>query len=157
MPRAGEPFLAQTRVGHRVRPRRAAPAAPAAGGGGSRSWRKRALDTVCAGGGLLVLWPLLLVIALAVRLGLGSPVLFTQQRPGLCGRPFRLRKFRTMRDATGADGRPLSDAERLTGFGRFLRASSLDELPELWNVLVGDMSLVGPRPWLMDYLPHYTP
>ena len=118
---------------------------------------KRALDVLLGGAGLLVLSPLLAVLALAVRIGLGSPVLFRQQRPGLRGRPFTLYKFRTMRDARDASGSPLPDAERLTRFGRFLRASSLDELPELWNVVSGSMSLVGPRPLLMDYLPLYTP
>jgi lipopolysaccharide/colanic/teichoic acid biosynthesis glycosyltransferase len=117
---------------------------------------KRVLDLCASLLGLLLLWPLLLVIAFLVRLLLGSPVFFVQRRPGLHGLPFSLWKFRTMRDAMGADGQLLSDAERLTRFGRFLRASSLDELPELWNVLTGDMSLVGPRPWLMEYLPHYT-
>jgi sugar transferase EpsL len=107
--------------------------------------------------GLLALWPLLLLVALAVRIGLGSPVLFVQERPGVGGRPFRLRKFRTMRNATDRDGKPLGDDKRLTYLGRFLRSCSLDELPELWNVLTGDMSLVGPRPWLMEYLAHYTP
>lgn len=118
---------------------------------------KRMLDVCASLLGLLFLWPLILVMALLVRILLGSPVFFVQQRPGLHGQPFALWKFRTMRDALGADGQPLTDGERLTRFGRFLRASSLDELPELWNVLKGDMSLVGPRPWLMEYLPHYTP
>jgi lipopolysaccharide/colanic/teichoic acid biosynthesis glycosyltransferase len=118
---------------------------------------KRLIDVGTATFGLIVTAPLLLAIALTIRLSLGNPVLFVQSRPGLQGKPFRLRKFRSMRDAVGADGRTLPDAERLTRLGRFLRASSLDELPELWNVLVGDMSLVGPRPWLMEYLPHYTP
>jgi sugar transferase EpsL len=117
---------------------------------------KRALDVMVAGAGLLVLSPLLLVLALAVRLTLGSPVLFRQTRPGLHGHPFTLVKFRTMKDATRPDGTALPDADRLTRFGRLLRASSLDELPELWNVLRGDMSLVGPRPLLMRYLPRYT-
>jgi len=118
---------------------------------------KRLFDVLVAGCALVLLSPLLALLALAVRLFLGSPVLFSQQRPGLHGRPFRMVKFRTMRDALDAQGRPLPDAERLTRFGRFLRASSLDELPELWNVLRGEMSLVGPRPLLMEYLPLYSP
>lgn len=123
-----------------------------------RGWRlKRLIDVVASALGLIVLAPLLAVIALAVRCSLGSPVLFRQIRPGLGGRPFTLYKFRTMRDATDPAGNPLPDAERLTRFGRFLRSTSLDELPELWNVLKGDMSLVGPRPLLMEYLPLYTP
>jgi lipopolysaccharide/colanic/teichoic acid biosynthesis glycosyltransferase len=105
----------------------------------------------------LLLSPLLGVLAMLVRLKLGSPVLFRQQRPGLNGRPFTLIKFRTMNDKRDDQGSLLPDAERLTKFGKFLRASSLDELPELWNVLKGEMSLVGPRPLLMQYLPLYTP
>ena len=105
-----------------------------------------------------VAWlPAMAVVALAVLATLGRPVLFTQQRPGMHGRPFRLVKFRTMRPPATGGGRVLTDAERLTRFGRFLRSTSLDELPELWNVLKGDMSLVGPRPLLMEYLPLYTP
>lgn len=118
---------------------------------------KRFLDIVFSTTLLCLVAPLLAVTALAVRLGLGSPVLFTQTRPGLHGRPFRMIKFRTMRDVVDAFGAPLPDAERLTALGRFLRSTSLDELPELWNVLRGDMSLVGPRPLLMEYLPLYTP
>lgn len=118
---------------------------------------KRLIDVSVAALGLLITLPLLVVIALAIRLSLGGPVLFVQSRPGLHARPFRLHKFRTMRDAHDATGRQLADAERLTRLGRFLRATSLDELPELWHVLTGEMSLVGPRPWLMEYLPHYTP
>ncbi len=118
---------------------------------------KRVFDVLLAGGGLLLLFPILLTVAFMVRLSMGSPVLFRQDRPGLLGRPFTLYKFRTMKDAVDRNGHPLPDAERLTGFGRFLRATSLDELPELWNVLRGDMSLVGPRPLLMEYLDLYTP
>lgn len=117
---------------------------------------KRLLDIVAAGLGLLVLSPLLLFIAWRIRATMGSPVLFKQQRPGLHGKPFTMLKFRTMRDALDHDGNPLPDAKRITKLGRFLRSSSLDELPELWNVLKGDMSLVGPRPLLMEYLPLYN-
>ncbi|MFN3597237.1 MAG: sugar transferase [Rubricoccaceae bacterium] len=118
---------------------------------------KRLFDIVCAALGLLVLAPVLGAVALAVRVKLGSPVLFRQTRPGLSGRPFEMVKFRTMTDARDAQGRLLPDAERLTAFGRFLRSTSLDELPELWNVLRGEMSLVGPRPLLMQYLERYSP
>jgi lipopolysaccharide/colanic/teichoic acid biosynthesis glycosyltransferase len=104
---------------------------------------------------LLLSFPLT-ILAWKVRLKLGSPVFFTQTRPGLNGQPFKMVKFRTMTDNRSQDGTLLSDAERLTPFGRWLRASSLDELPELWNVLRGEMSLVGPRPLLMEYLPLYT-
>lgn len=117
---------------------------------------KRAIDIVVAGGALIVLSPLIILIAWSVRTKLGSPVLFRQQRPGLHGKPFTLVKFRTMRDAVDPAGNPLPDAERLSTFGDFLRNSSLDELPELWNVLTGEMSLVGPRPLLMQYLPLYS-
>lgn len=118
---------------------------------------KRPFDFGAAAVALLVLSPLLLFIAMAVRVFLGKPVLFRQMRPGLGGRPFQLVKFRTMKDAVDASGRPLPDAKRLTRFGRMLRSTSLDELPELWNVLKGDMSLVGPRPLLMQYLGRYSP
>jgi lipopolysaccharide/colanic/teichoic acid biosynthesis glycosyltransferase len=118
---------------------------------------KRALDLVVALAGLVLIAPILIATALAVRIRLGKPVLFRQQRPGLGGRPFDLLKFRTMTDARDADGQPLPDDRRLTPLGRLLRRTSLDELPELINVLKGDMSLVGPRPLLMDYLPHYSP
>jgi len=105
---------------------------------------------------LLLLAPLMALLALAVRIGIGSPVLFRQARPGLRGEPFTMLKFRTMADASDASGAPLPDEHRMTPLGRFLRAASLDELPELWNVLRGEMSLVGPRPLLMEYLPLYT-
>ena len=118
---------------------------------------KRGLDIAIAVTALLLAAPVLLFVAIAVRVNLGGPVLFRQQRPGLHGRPFTMVKFRTMRDALGRDGRPLPDADRLTPFGRLLRSTSLDELPELWNVVRGDMSLVGPRPLLMEYLDRYTP
>lgn len=118
---------------------------------------KRGFDIVAAGSALLLLSPVLLGVAALVRVNLGAPVLFRQRRPGLHGRPFEMVKFRTMRDAVDARGQALPDAERLTRFGRLLRATSLDELPELWNVLTGDMSLVGPRPLLMEYLPLYSP
>jgi lipopolysaccharide/colanic/teichoic acid biosynthesis glycosyltransferase len=118
---------------------------------------KRLFDFVVAFFALLVLALPLLMLAWLIRGKLGNPVLFKQVRPGLNGRPFKMVKFRTMTDARGPNGALLPDAQRLTPFGRFLRASSLDELPELWNVLKGEMSLVGPRPLLMEYLPLYTP
>jgi lipopolysaccharide/colanic/teichoic acid biosynthesis glycosyltransferase len=115
------------------------------------------LDFVAAALAGIVLAPLIALIAACVRMFLGAPVLFRQQRPGLDGQPFMMVKFRTMRDAVDGDGAALPDEQRLGKFGRWLRATSLDELPELWNVLLGDMSLVGPRPLLMRYLPLYTP
>jgi lipopolysaccharide/colanic/teichoic acid biosynthesis glycosyltransferase len=118
---------------------------------------KRIFDLVLTTIGGIIVSPLILLIAVLVRVFLGSPVLFKHARPGYGGLPFTLYKFRTMRDAQDASGKPLPDAERLTGFGRFLRATSLDELPELYNVLRGEMSLVGPRPLLMQYLDRYTP
>lgn len=118
---------------------------------------KRIFDLLASAIGLLILAVPLTLLAWQVRRKLGSPVLFTQVRPGLHGKPFRMVKFRTMTDARDASGALLSDAQRLTPFGRFLRASSLDELPELWNVLRGEMSLVGPRPLLMEYLSLYSP
>jgi sugar transferase EpsL len=118
---------------------------------------KRLFDLLAASVGGIVLAPFAAVIGAMVRWKLGSPVLFRQQRPGLYGRPFQILKFRTMTDARGADGELLPDEQRLTGFGKALRSSSLDELPELWNVVRGDMSLVGPRPLLVEYLPQYTP
>ena len=117
---------------------------------------KRLFDILGAVLGLLILLPIIVTLAWQVRRKLGSPVLFRQTRPGLHGKPFQLIKFRTMRNAIGLDGRPLPDSERMTSFGSFLRSASLDELPELWNVLKGDMSLVGPRPLLMEYLPLYS-
>jgi len=118
---------------------------------------KRLFDIVASALGLLLLSIVIAVVAWKIRCKLGSPVLFRQVRPGLDGKPFEMIKFRTMRDAVDAQGNSLPDAERMTPFGSFLRASSLDELPELWNVLKGDMSLVGPRPLLMEYLPLYSP
>ncbi|MFJ4397085.1 sugar transferase [Pseudomonas sp. NPDC089396] len=117
---------------------------------------KRVFDIVACAAALLLLSPVIALVAWKVRKNLGSPVLFRQQRPGRDGKPFEMVKFRTMRDAVDAQGNVLPDAERMTPFGSFLRASSLDELPELWNVLKGDMSLVGPRPLLMEYLPLYS-
>jgi sugar transferase EpsL len=126
-----------------------------------RSWYcrfgKRMLDVVAAGVAIAALAPLAALLALAIRVTLGSPVLFRQRRPGFRGSGFDIVKFRTMTDLRDAAGRPLPDAERLTPFGRFLRSTSLDELPELWNVLKGEMSLVGPRPLLTAYLERYTP
>ena len=118
---------------------------------------KRAFDLVVSLLLIVLLWPVMLAVAAAVRIGLGSPILFRQLRPGLHGEPFELIKFRTMRIDPKAGTGIGSDAQRLTRLGRFLRAASLDELPELWNVVRGDMSLVGPRPLLMQYLPRYTP
>ncbi|MFQ1702705.1 sugar transferase [Loktanella agnita] len=118
---------------------------------------KRFIDIAGAAGGLFLLSPVLLWLAILIRRRMGSPVIFRQIRPGKNGAPFEMVKFRTMRNAIGPDGELLSDAARLTPFGQKLRASSLDELPELWNVLKGDMSLVGPRPLLMEYLPLYNP
>ncbi len=117
---------------------------------------KRAIDLAAAAAGLLLLLPLLALLALLIRLRLGAPVLFTQVRPGRGGRPFTVVKFRSMSDARSPAGDLLPDADRLPAFGRFLRACSLDELPQLWCVLRGDMSLVGPRPLLMKYLPLYS-
>ena len=117
---------------------------------------KRLLDIIIAAAALILLSPVLLLLAWQIRRKLGTPVLFRQVRPGRGGIPFVMYKFRTMRDAEDENDRPLPDAERLTPFGRKLRAASLDELPELWNVLKGDMSLVGPRPLLMEYLPLYN-
>lgn len=118
--------------------------------------RMRFVDLFVSIIGLLLLSPVLLVLALLVAVQMGMPIFFRQQRPGLGGKPFYMIKFRTMRDAFDADGRPLPDAQRMTRLGSFLRSTSLDELPGLWNVLKGEMSLVGPRPLLMEYLPLYT-
>jgi len=118
---------------------------------------KRVVDIVGASVGIILLAPVMLAVALLVLLTMGRPVLFRQQRPGLRGKPFTLYKFRTMRDARSASGELLPDELRLTTFGKWLRSTSLDELPELFNVLKGEMSLVGPRPLLMEYLPRYSP
>jgi lipopolysaccharide/colanic/teichoic acid biosynthesis glycosyltransferase len=123
----------------------------------TRSLVKRLFDIAVSGIALIALSPVLATVAIAVRCKLGRPVLFRQSRPGLLCKPFDLFKFRTMLDAKDAHGNPLPDASRMTRFGSFLRSTSLDELPELWNVLKGEMSLVGPRPLLMDYLPLYSP
>lgn len=117
---------------------------------------KRLMDILLVVMALSLLWPLMLVIALLVRWRLGKPVIFSQTRPGYLGRPFRIYKFRSMTDALDTNGSPLPDAMRLTKFGKFLRSTSLDELPNLWAILKGDMSLVGPRPLLMEYLPLYN-
>ena len=118
---------------------------------------KRALDFVVSAAAIVLFFPLLVVLSLAVFCALGMPVFFVQERPGQGGKIFLLIKFRTMRDAAGANGKPLVDAERLTLLGRWMRKLSLDELPELFNVLKGDMSLVGPRPLLPQYIDRYTP
>ncbi|MDO4223809.1 MAG: sugar transferase [Acinetobacter sp.] len=117
---------------------------------------KRLLDILIASIALILLSPLYFFVAYKVKKNLGSPVLFRQVRPGLHGKPFEMIKFRTMKDAVDADGNPLPDSERLTPFGKMLRATSVDEMPELWNVIKGDMSIVGPRPLLMEYLPLYN-
>lgn len=119
-------------------------------------WTKRAFDVAGAGTALVALAPVMGVVAVAIRRDMGSPVLFRQERPGFKGRPFTLRKFRTMRAPRPGEDALRSDADRVTRLGAFLRRTSLDELPELWNVLVGEMSLVGPRPLLMEYLERYT-
>ena len=117
---------------------------------------KRILDITIASTALILLSPVYFIVARKVKKNLGSPVLFRQVRPGLNGKPFEMIKFRTMKDALDAEGHPLPDSERLTPFGKMLRATSLDEMPELWNVIKGDMSIVGPRPLLMEYLPLYN-
>ena len=117
---------------------------------------KRLLDIIIASIALVILSPLYVFVAYKVKKNLGSPVLFRQVRPGLNGKPFEMIKFRTMKDAVDLEGNPLPDSERLTAFGKMLRSTSLDEMPELWNVIKGDMSVVGPRPLLMEYLPLYN-
>lgn len=117
---------------------------------------KRLLDIIIASTALILLSPLYAYVAYKVKKNLGSPVLFRQVRPGLHGKPFEMIKFRTMKDAIDEQGNPLPDSERLTPFGKMLRSTSLDEMPELWNVIKGDMSVVGPRPLLMEYLPLYN-
>ena len=117
---------------------------------------KRLLDIIIASIALILLSPLYIFVAYKVKKNLGSPVLFRQVRPGLHGKPFEMIKFRSMKDAVDVQGNPLPDSERLTPFGKMLRSSSLDEMPELWNVIKGDMSIVGPRPLLMEYLPLYN-
>jgi len=117
---------------------------------------KRILDVAIASTALVLLSPVYALVAYKVKKNLGSPVLFRQTRPGLYGQPFEMIKFRSMKDAMDAAGHPLPDSERLTPFGKMLRATSLDEMPELWNVIKGDMSIVGPRPLLMEYLPLYN-
>ena len=117
---------------------------------------KRLFDIIASASGLIFLSPVFLILIYLIRTNLGEPVFFTQERPGKDGKPFKMIKFRSMRDAVDKDGNPLPDSERLTPFGKKLRATSLDELPELWNVLKGEMSLVGPRPLLMSYLPLYN-
>ena len=118
---------------------------------------KRTVDLILGITAAILLSPILLITAILVSRKLGSPIFFTQVRPGKNGKPFKMVKFRTMRDAIDAQGNPLPDSERLTPFGRRLRSTSIDELPELWNVIKGEMSLVGPRPLLMEYLPLYSP
>lgn len=118
---------------------------------------KRIFDLLVTILGLVITLPLLFIVSLLVWIFLGTPILFLQKRPGFKGRPFTTLKFRTMTERKGSDGKLLSDSERLTSFGRFLRSTSLDDLPQLWNVLTGEMSLVGPRPLLMGYLDRYTP
>ena len=121
-----------------------------------RKYIKRVLDVIISAVTLLLLSPVLIITALLVRVKLGSPVIFKQERPGLNGRIFKMYKFRTMTDERDSEGKLLSDEQRLTHFGNVLRSTSLDELPELWNILKGDMSLIGPRPLLVKYLPLYS-
>ena len=117
---------------------------------------KRFLDIVCSFTALVLFWWVLAIVALLVRIKLGAPVIFKQDRPGKNGKIFKLYKFRSMSDARDENGNLLPDAQRLTKFGKLLRATSLDELPEIWNILKGDMSIVGPRPWAVKYLPYFT-
>ena len=117
---------------------------------------KRIFDILASGLGLVIFSPVIIIVAILVRYKLGSPILFHQSRPGLNGEIFNIKKFRTMLDATDFSGNSLPDNQRLTRFGMFLRVTSLDELPELWNVLIGEMSMVGPRPLLIEYLPLYN-
>lgn len=145
---------------HTVRARVSAPPPTATNGSRRRPYphrRQRIFDLLIVTPALVVAAPLIAAVAVAVRVALGKPVLFRQVRPGWHGQPFTLVKFRTMTDERDADGNLLPDSERITPFGRFLRHSSLDELPELWNIFKGDMSLVGPRPLLMRYLDRYSP
>lgn len=121
-----------------------------------KKYIKRFIDIVCSGAALIILSPVLLITAILVRKKLGSPVIFKQKRPGFHEKVFSLYKFRSMTDARDKDGSLLSDEDRLPSFGRKLRSTSLDELPELWNIFRGDMSIVGPRPLLVEYLPYYT-
>lgn len=121
-----------------------------------RKYIKRILDVAISAAGLLLLSPVLIITALLVRVKLGSPVIFNQERPGLNGKIFKMYKFRTMTDERDNEGKLLPDEQRLTHFGKILRSTSLDELPELWNILKGDMSLIGPRPLLVKYLPLYN-
>jgi len=122
-----------------------------------KTFIKRTLDIILTLIALIILSPVLLILAILIRLKLGSPVIFTQQRAGKEGKPFTIYKFRTMTNARDAKGKLLPNAQRKTKFGNILRSTSLDELPELWNVLKGNMSLVGPRPLLLEYLPYYNP
>lgn len=117
---------------------------------------KRGLDVICAVSAILVFWWVFLIVAVLVRVKLGSPILFAQDRPGKDGKIFRLYKFRSMTDKRDAEGKLLPDDDRLPRFGRILRSTSMDELPEVFNILKGDMSIVGPRPLLVEYLPYYT-
>ncbi len=117
---------------------------------------KRILDIVLSLAALLLFAPLMMIVGLIIAIKIGRPILFFQHRPGLNESPFVMVKFCTMKDIRDANGQPLPDGERITGFGKFLRSTSIDELPELWNVLKGDMSLVGPRPLLMEYIPLYS-